>query len=41
MIRSLDMLHFNRMQFNPATKILTVQSGAKRDFPELFSPEIQ
>ncbi|MEH1857524.1 MAG: FAD-binding oxidoreductase [Nostoc sp.] len=26
---SLDMLHFNRMQFNPATKILTVQSGAK------------
>ncbi|MEH2025874.1 FAD-binding oxidoreductase [Nostoc sp.] len=26
---SLLMLHFNRMQFNPATKILTVQSGAK------------
>jgi hypothetical protein len=26
---SLDMLHFNRMQLNPATKILTVQSGAK------------
>ncbi|MEH2062946.1 MAG: FAD-binding oxidoreductase [Nostoc sp.] len=26
---SLDMLHFNRMQFNPATKILTVESGAK------------
>ncbi|QLE50330.1 FAD-binding oxidoreductase [Nostoc sp. C057] len=26
---SLAMLNFNRMQFNPATKILTVQSGAK------------
>jgi FAD/FMN-containing dehydrogenase len=26
---SLDMLHFNRMQFNRETKILTVQSGAK------------
>lgn len=26
---SLAMLHFNRMQFNPATKILTVKSGAK------------
>lgn len=26
---SLAMLHFNRMQFNPVTKILTVQSGAK------------